>query len=650
MYDERMLKHINVPDDSHPEKPNRISSIYAKHEEYGLLQRCHVLQGRLATEEELLLAHSKDHIEIIKRTANTSLKELTKQASELNSVYLHTETWTSSCVSVGSLLQVVDSVLNGEGQSGVAIVRPPGHHAEEDAACGFCIFNNVAVAAKYAVQYHNLKRVLIVDWDIHHGNGTQSILEQDPTVLYISVHRYDNAGFFPNSKKANYTVVGSGPGEGFNVNIPWNKKGMGDAEYIAAFQQVVLPIAYHFNPELILVSAGFDACIGDPLGGYKVSPEVYGHLTHWLSSLANGRIILTLEGGYNVNSISYAMTMCTKALLGDPLAILEPRQTPCNSAVNSINNVLRTHKQYWPNLMFQMSLPKENVLPKIKVPGARPDERLKVNDDLSKKSESKIAFEEIESEKLKLNMPFNKDKLSTVTDEEMLKLQSEVENMKIKNVDTVDQDMEIVENALVESLNIQEKTGTCALYVEEYHRECINRDQTAGGSENNTAGSTSGTSNNNSGQNEGELIRAAASTNLSDYLSNHFQALVDGEMFAVIPLRDCPHLDTVRDLPASGIDVHVPCQECGSTAENWICLQCYTVHCARNVNQHAVEHEQVSHHPMTLSFTDLSVWCYGCEAYIDNPRLYAARNAVHRSKFNEDLPWTYSSPINIDAQ
>lgn len=144
-------------------------------------------------------------------------------------------------------------------------------------------------------------------------------------------------------------------------------------------------------------------------------------------------------------------------------------------------------------------------------------------------------------------------------------------------------------------------------------------------------------------------------------------------MFAVVPLRDCPHLGTVQDVPPNGINVRDPCQECGSTAENWICLRCYTVHCARNVNQHAVTHGQIAEHPMTLSFSDLSVWCYGCEAYIDNPvivvflifekrscfftrlffilfffqRLFAARNSAHLSKFNHELPWTYSNSTNV---
>ncbi|XP_012259593.2 histone deacetylase 6 isoform X2 [Athalia rosae] len=632
VYDDRMLSHTNIPDSTHPEKPERIAEIFAKHEKYGLLKRCHLLKGRTATEIELALAHSKAHIETMKKTASTKLRDLTKQASELRSVYLHTETWNSARVSVGSLLQAVDSVLNGESQSGVAIVRPPGHHAEEEAACGFCIFNNVAVAARYAVENFNLKRVLIVDWDIHHGNGTQNILERDPKILYISIHRYDNAGFFPNSKKANYTVTGAGPGEGFNVNIPWNKKGMGDPEYIAAFQQIVMPIAYQFNPELVLVSAGFDACIGDPLGGCTVSPEAYGHLTHWLSSLANGRVILSLEGGYNVNSISYATLMCTKALLGDPLTVLEPQRAPCSSAVNTINNVLRTQKQYWPNLMFQISLPKENVLPKMKGSRNKTERRA----DARKTSESKIAFEELESEKLEFSLPINKSTLSMVTDEEITRLQNEIENMKIKSLESHVPNIDIVREEATTAENKQ-----VVNVAQSGIKTCINPHQKQGSSQGGSARENDGDGQSGSAGEGGAIGNSP--NNLMQYLADNMQALVDGEMFAIIPLRDCPHLPTVAEVPPGGIDVRSPCQECGSTVENWICLQCYTVHCARNINEHAVTHNQETEHPMTLSFSDLSVWCYGCDAYIDNPRLYAAKNAAHRSKFNQDLAWTYDS-------
>ncbi|XP_020290831.1 histone deacetylase 6 isoform X2 [Pseudomyrmex gracilis] len=634
VYDERMHKHCDISDNSHPEKPSRIAGIYKNHEENGLLDRCYMLQGKSATIEELCLAHSKQHVDSIKRTSGLKLKELQKQASDYNSVYLNNETWSSACVSAGSLLQVVNAVLSGKSQSGVAIVRPPGHHAEEDIACGFCIFNNVAVAARYAIQFYHLKRVLIVDWDVHHGNGTQSIFEEDPKVLYMSVHRYDNGSFFPNSKSANYTSVGLKAGEGFNVNIPWNKKGMGDAEYIAAFQQVVMPIAYQFNPELVLISAGFDACVGDPLGGCLVSPEIYAHLTHWLSSLANGRIILSLEGGYNINSISHAMTMCTKALLGDPLPMLDPGLIPCTSAINSINNVLKTHKRFWPNLQYCMSLPKERanfLRPSLLQTVSSKFE----NSFMPKQTESKIALEGIESEKLDLNLAIDKNYLSQVTDEEILKLTNEVENIKIKNLDL---------NSKTNETRKKPKQTTEAKSVEvsQAIQQCVKETKQSQNQQEN-----SGVSEDNE-DNAAALPRDTRDMTLQEYLSDNIQALTAGEMFAVIPLLDCPHVDTVNDVPPNGIDVASPCAECGSTAENWICLQCYTVHCARYVNQHAMQHAEEHEHPIALSFTDISVWCYGCESYINHPRLYPARNAAYQSKFNEELVWTYGeSNTNI---
>lgn len=215
--------------------------------------------------------------------------------------------------------------------------------------------------------------------DVHHGQGTQHIFENDPRVLYISVHRYDHGNFFPKSTDANFSEVGSGPGKGFNVNIPWNKKGMADMEYMLAFQSIILPIAYDFDPELVLVSAGFDAAIGDQLGGCKVTPEAYGFFTHWLSALANGRIILCLEGGYNVNSISHSMAICAKSLLGDPLPMLQtsPRWNGINSsATETIKNVLNTQAAYWKCLKFNKKLPDFDIN----------DSKLKI--DLSKEMEA----------------------------------------------------------------------------------------------------------------------------------------------------------------------------------------------------------------------------------------------------------------------
>ncbi|CAG5102380.1 Similar to Hdac6: Histone deacetylase 6 (Mus musculus) [Cotesia congregata] len=576
VYDERMLKHCHPTDMRHPEIPQRISGIFSKHEEYDLLKRCHRIPGRIATEEELLLVHTESYVESMKTTEKKKMSEVHKESRNFESVYLHTETWSSASVAAGSVLQVVDSVLNGESQSGVAIVRPPGHHAERDAACGFCIFNNVSIAARYATEFHGCKRVLILDWDIHHGNGTQAIFEEDPQVLYISIHRYDNGSFFPSSEQANYNIVGSGKGEGFNVNIPWNRKKMGDTEYIAAFQQIIMPIAYQFNPELILVSAGFDACVGDPLGGYSVSPVAYGHFTHWLSSLANGRLILVLEGGYNVNSISYAMTMCTKALLGDPLApITRSTAALSTSAITSIKNVLKTHKPYWSNLVYQAALPKENVIP----------QPVSLKFDMSPGVESKILQEEWQTEKNGIHQ-----------------LSKEMGGL---NVNQSEQGKQCSDSQEQKSGKVEEQPG------------CSSSQSKPGSSR----------------------------VNPTDSGNPHEdKPLMDSMMFAIIPLSYCPHLELIAEVPAEGIDVKAPCKECNSTAENWICLHCYGVNCARAVNQHAILHGQDEGHPLTLSFTDLSVWCYGCEAYVDNPRLHAAKSAAYLSKFNEELPWTYDEP------
>lgn len=352
-----MCEHKNVDEEGHPECPERIKKIKSKFEEFGLTQRMQLLPSRIATTDEVCLAHTRLHLNFVRRlTPKANLKEI---GSKFNSVYLHEKTFDCATLAAGSVLNVVDNILTNQFRSGVCVIRPPGHHAEPDQPHGFCIFNNVAIAAQYAIR-NGVNKVLIVDWDVHHGNGTQHIFENNPNVLYISIHRYDNATFFPKKTDANYDVVGKGAGEGFNVNIPWNKKGMTDMEYIMVMQQIVLPIAYEFNPELVLVSAGFDAAIGDPLGGCKVTPEAYGLFTHWLSGLANGRVILCLEGGYNVNSIAYSMTMCTKALLGDPIptpTIKSTQSVAFDSCTETIRNVVSVHSKYWKGLQFGRKLP-----------------------------------------------------------------------------------------------------------------------------------------------------------------------------------------------------------------------------------------------------------------------------------------------------
>lgn len=408
-----------------------------------------LISSRIATEEELALVHTEAHISLMKEIVNRN--NLYTAGESYNSIYFHPKTFESATYAAGSVLQVVDEVLNGRSRSGLCVVRPPGHHSETDEPHGFCIFNNVSVAAQYAVKNHGLKRVLIVDWDIHHGNGTQHIFEKDPQVLYISIHRYDHGNFFPRNKDADYDEVGSGAGRGFNVNIPWNKKGMGDMEYMIAMQNIILPIAYDFDPELVLVSAGFDAAIGDQLGGCKVSPEAYGYFTHWLSSLANGRVILVLEGGYNVNSISHAMTMCAKSLLGDPLPMLHipSRFNGINSsALESLQNVLQVQQEHWKCLKFNKKLPDYDV-----------NENKQKKDDL-------------------------------------------VKRVKGMHIDA-------------DESGSSPQSGD----VSSNSEDCL-----------------PGTSSNAAGSSSDKKL------SLVDYLNENLEAITNGEMFAVVPLKSCPHL------------------------------------------------------------------------------------------------------------
>ncbi|XP_075221474.1 histone deacetylase 6 isoform X2 [Lycorma delicatula] len=577
VYDPLMMTHRNEYDDSHPEKPERISAIYEIHKEYNLLDRLHILQSKAATEDELLLVHSSDHIEKMKvieflpESSNSNEKSwstATKQKS-YHSVYLHRQSFSCALLAAGSLLKVVDSVISGESGRGVAVIRPPGHHAEPSEPCGFCIFNNAALAAKYAITKYGLNRILLLDWDVHHGNGTQHIFEDDPQVLYISLHRYDNGNFFPGSTDAAATVVGNGRGRGFNVNIPWNKRGMGTAEYFAAFHQIVLPIAYEYNPELVIISAGFDAAVGDPLGGCNVSPEAYAHLTHWLMPLASGRLILSLEGGYNVRSISYAMTMCTKALLGDPLPLIDPGLSTCLSAINSIREVIQVHSEFWQIRRFNKALPKENVLENIKDRTNEEPHLIKIIpnpvplvvdgfhlephlDNLRDDKDTNLSNHQINEFNLK---------------EDSLDLINDFSNISLNENQNLKKDLEGLKDMTNKSDPVN-KAGGSSSKSNNYKDEIME--------------STSGTSHSNNPQEKQTLV---------DYLSENIQ-----------------------------------------------------VHCGRFINGHMVEHGEAAAHPLSLSFSDLSVWCYGCEAYIDNPILHSAKNALHISKFGTEIPWSYKTP------
>uniref|UniRef100_A0AAR2LF87 Histone deacetylase domain-containing protein n=1 Tax=Pygocentrus nattereri TaxID=42514 RepID=A0AAR2LF87_PYGNA len=349
VYDEEMTRYKLLWTDPacEIEVPERLTVSYEAVKSAGLEQRCEALSVRQATEEEILLVHSKEYLEAVKQTPYLSLEDLMTFTQQYGDVYFHPNIYHCAKLAIGATLQLVDSVMTGKVRNGMALVRPPGHHSQRSEASGFCVFNNVAIAAHYAKKHYNLNRVLIVDWDIHHGQGVQYSFEEDPSVLYFSWHRYEHQRFWPNLAESDYDSVGKGKGAGFNINVPWNKIGMTNSDYLSVFFHVLLPVAYEFDPELVLVCAGFDSGIGDPEGRMCATPEIFGHLTHLLMSLANGRLCFVLEGGYNLTSLAQSVCQTLQTLLGDPTSLLTGIGSPCHSALDSVHNVRAVHQKYW---------------------------------------------------------------------------------------------------------------------------------------------------------------------------------------------------------------------------------------------------------------------------------------------------------------
>ncbi|XP_078144174.1 protein deacetylase HDAC6 [Centroberyx gerrardi] len=277
VYCETFTHHRNLWEPSHPESPDRVTAVLAEVERQDLLSHCVRVEPREATEEELLLVHTKQYVDLMRSTQTMTETELHSLSDSYDSVYLHPESFQVASLAVGSVLQLVDKVMTSELRNGFAVVRPPGHHAQSNQSNGFCVFNNVAAAARYAQRRHAAHRVLIVDWDVHHGQGIQYLFQDDPSVLYVSLHRYEGGLFWPHLPESDRQEVGGGRGEGFTCNLPWDQTGMTDADYIAAFQQLLLPLAYEFQPQLVLVAAGFDAAVGDPKGEMCVSPQCFSY-------------------------------------------------------------------------------------------------------------------------------------------------------------------------------------------------------------------------------------------------------------------------------------------------------------------------------------------------------------------------------------
>uniref|UniRef100_A0A673WKV0 Histone deacetylase n=1 Tax=Salmo trutta TaxID=8032 RepID=A0A673WKV0_SALTR len=366
VYDSLMQKHQCMCGNTHthPEHAGRVQSIWSRLQETGLRGQCECIRGRKATLEELQTVHSEAHVLLygtnpLRQKLDCSVTPMLVRLPcggvgvDSDTIWNEVHSSTAVRLAVGSVVELVFKVATGELKNGFAVVRPPGHHAEESTPMGFCYFNSVAIAARLLQQRLNICKILIVDWDVHHGNGTQQAFYDDPNVLYMSLHRYDDGNFFPGSGAPD--EVGSGPGVGFNVNMAFTgglEPPMGDAEYLAAFRSVVMPIANEFAPDVVLVSSGFDAVEGHPppLGGYTLTSKCFGYLTRQLMTLAEGRVVLALEGGHDLMAICDASEACVSALLGnqlDPLPQVLLEQRPNQNAVSSIEKVIETHSKYW---------------------------------------------------------------------------------------------------------------------------------------------------------------------------------------------------------------------------------------------------------------------------------------------------------------
>ncbi len=326
VYDERFLAH-RAPYD-HPEHPGRLEAIVRRIRDEGLDERCRRVPAREITPEELERVHTLSHIGAIEETAAEDFLQLDPDT------YTCRDSALAARLAAGGLTDLTLDVLRGDCDNGLALLRPPGHHAEANRAMGFCLYNNVAVAAR-AVQAAGAART---SPDRRLGSPPrQRHAAHVPGGPFGPVLLDPSVPVLPGNRRGRRDRGGAG--RGFTVNVPW-PGGMGDAEYLAAFDRVLLPIARDFAPDLTLVSAGFDAAEGDPLGSMRLSPAGYAAMTSRLLTLSNGRVVLALEGGYNLDAISRSAAACLRVLLGEKPPAADPAE-PRPTALRVIESVLK---------------------------------------------------------------------------------------------------------------------------------------------------------------------------------------------------------------------------------------------------------------------------------------------------------------------
>jgi acetoin utilization deacetylase AcuC-like enzyme len=291
--DAEYLKHR--PGEFHPERPERIKVLLdlAASLDAGEFQ---LLAPRAATRAQIEMCHSVEHVALVESTSRTNQYALD------GDTITSRDSFAVGLLAVGGFLRMLDTIAMGESQGGFALVRPPGHHARPEQAMGFCLFNTMAIGVEHLKRVHQAERVLVMDWDVHHGNGTQEMFYADPSVFFISTHQYP---FYPGTGAAG--EVGAGAGGGYTLNVPL-PAGCADAEYLAVFRDIIVPAAKKFQPDWVLVSAGFDPHKRDPLGGMGLTEDGFAAMARALLRLADecadSRIALLLEGGYDLSALS----------------------------------------------------------------------------------------------------------------------------------------------------------------------------------------------------------------------------------------------------------------------------------------------------------------------------------------------------------
>jgi acetoin utilization deacetylase AcuC-like enzyme len=331
---------------NHPENPRRLMVMKTAIEGSPANQALEWKEPRLGTEEEILRCHTRGHLEAVKR-ASAHASESPDLLVRLDpDTVVCADSFRAACRAVGAVCDSVDATIKEEYRTAWALVRPPGHHATSEKSMGFCLFNNAACAAEYARAVHGLERIMIIDYDLHHGNGTQDIFYDDPGVLYTSIHQsyhYPGTGHIDD--------IGEGPGRGYTVNFPV-LAGSGNAEFGLYFREIVSPIAHQYQPQLLIISAGFDAHAIDPLGALQVTGSQFGQITTLLRAIAAELkigLVHTLEGGYSLEAQAESVVECmlastrTKFSPGDlPFAA-----RPSQGAVDSLDRLRAAHAGKW---------------------------------------------------------------------------------------------------------------------------------------------------------------------------------------------------------------------------------------------------------------------------------------------------------------